>query len=296
MPAGAAGHREHVPGVVVGRQLGPRHGSGEDDRPGHPEPAGQPPQAAGVGPAADQQQRRVRDRGPDVRPGADQRVLSLAGHEAGHADHHRPAAEPEPFPEGRTPHAGAEGAGVDPGREPGHPRRSRRGQRARQPHPGVLTEVGDRVHGVAYPAEQAARGGQHRPARLMAVGDGHQPPRPRPPQRRCEQAQRRRRAEQHRVAAAPVEQPGGPPRHRRHRQHQGRGMAFDREGKRGVELGRSLPCGRVDADTARREPDREGMHEGLDPACPWREIVGHDQDLRHRAPRSCAARRQRGRF
>ena len=61
--------------------------------------------------------------------------------------------------------------------QPGHPRGRRRGQCAGEPHPGVFAEVGDRSPRNHRCGGAAARAGQHRPARLVPVGDGDQPPR-----------------------------------------------------------------------------------------------------------------------
>ena len=43
-------------------------------------------------------------------------------------------------------------------------------------------------------------------------------------------------------------------------------------------------AGRVDGHLAGRQPARERVHERLNPAAARREVIGDDQDIRHRAP------------
>ena len=72
--------------------------------------------------AADDEQGGLGDLREDGRPRPQQRVLALAGDEAGHADHDGAVAEAVAVPDGAAGRrVGAEDAGVDAGVQPGHP-------------------------------------------------------------------------------------------------------------------------------------------------------------------------------
>ena len=161
VPPGAAGHREHVARVVVAGQFRPGDRAGEYHGAGYAEPAGQAPELGPVGPVPDQQQHRAASRsagpppgrGQDLRPRAEQGVLALARHHPGNADDHRAAGQPVPLPDGGSAGAGPERGRVHPRRQPHHPPGGLRGQRAGQPHPEVLAEIGDHIDLVADPAQ-----------------------------------------------------------------------------------------------------------------------------------------------
>ena len=143
---------------------------------------------AGVGTVADEQQHRVAHLGPHPRPGPDQGVLALARDQPGHADHHRPVAQAQPVPDRGAARSGAEERHVDAGRQPHHALGRLRGQRAGQPDPDVLAQVGHHVDLVADAAEQAAGDRQRSPAGLVTVRQRHRPGYPGPAQRGRDQA------------------------------------------------------------------------------------------------------------
>jgi len=150
-------HGKHVARVVVAGKFGPRDRPGEPDRVADAEPGREPPQAAGIGTVADEQEHRVTHLGPHPRPGPDQGVLALAPDQPGHADHYRLCAEAQPVPDRGTARPGAEEGHVDAGRQPDHAFGRRSGQHTGQPDPDVLAQVGNHVDPVADAAEQATR-------------------------------------------------------------------------------------------------------------------------------------------
>ena len=155
------------------------------------------------------------------------------------------------------------------------------GQRPAEPQPGVLPQVGDRIHGVADAPQHGAGARQGCPACLVAVGYGHQPPGTRPAQLGREQAERRGRAEHHRVTALALDDAHRAAGDRRHGEHQRGRMTDYREGLPGVELAAPSQAGAYTRDVLRRQAQRQGVHEELDPARPRREIVGDEEDFRH---------------
>ena len=116
-PAGAARHGEHVAGGVVGRQVLPGDLAGQVDAVGDRAGRGQPAQPPLVGPAADQQQPRLRHPGHHPRPGLDEPVLALAGHQPGDADADRRRPEPVALAHPPPVDRRVVGVGVDAGRE-----------------------------------------------------------------------------------------------------------------------------------------------------------------------------------
>ena len=159
-PAGTAGHREDVPGVVVRGQLLPGHRTGDRHRSGQPELGAQALQCRPVRPAADEQERGVRHRLQDPWPGVDQRVLTLARDQPRDAHDDGTAGQAVPRADGLASGACAEHRLVHSGREPAHPARRGGRKTGGDTRPGVFTQVGEDVEVVADAAQQGTRAGQ----------------------------------------------------------------------------------------------------------------------------------------
>lgn len=181
-----------------------------------------------------------------------------------------------------------EGLLVDAGRQLDHAVRSLGGEYGGDPGAGVLPQVGDRVRGLADPAQQLPGRGQLGPARLVTVRGGDQPPGAGPAQRRCHQRERGRGAEPHGRAAVYAQQLRGTPGDPRGRQQHRRPVADDGEGLLGVEggggrdaFGAALPGGGVYDDLSGVQAQCHVVQKRLDTAGAGREVVGHDQGLVH---------------
>ena len=100
----------------------------------------------------------------------DQRVLTLARHEAGDADHHGPIAEAVPSPDLLTSGGigGREDRVVDARNQLSHPVGRTGSQGRGDPRPGVLAQEGDDVDAVADSAQRLPGAGHHGPTGLMA--------------------------------------------------------------------------------------------------------------------------------
>ena len=305
--AGAARHREHVAGRVVGRQLVPRHGAGEDDVRA-PRPCA--PRASVAGPA---------------RYGPPPTISSAAlGHPrriAGSArisvswplrgtsrDTHTTTGRSAEAVAARRTAAPPDGRG---GRRRCRPRacsraiaRPRRRQRRREPDPGVLAQVGHDVglarrsgaagrgRPAARPSRPRARGSARRPARTPACRSaGREQPerrgRPEPGPRRSRARARSRRARRATPGVGSITEVGC--------RTTGNGCSASNAAAPGHARRRRPPSPRA--------AERQLVHERLDAAGPRREVVGDDQGTSHNAcqcrearprPRAGALRERRG--
>jgi hypothetical protein len=200
-----------------------------------------------VRPAADDEESGFRDLLQDLRPGRQERVLALARHEAGHADDDGAVAEAVALPDrAASLRVGTEPRRVDPRVQSRHAGGGRRGQRAGDPDPEVLAQVGDHVGVLADAAQQAARPGQRRPAGLVPVGDRHGPFDADSAQRGRDQAKRRGGAEDDGFCLPSFGDGDGPAGDRRDRQHQRRWVPHDLERLAFVEFFRAVPPRGVD--------------------------------------------------
>jgi long-chain acyl-CoA synthetase len=193
---GPARHREHVTGRVMPGKLGLRDRAREVNRASKPHPVAVTVKSGGVRAVADDHKRGVVDLPQHPRPRPQQGVLTLARDQAGNADHHGTVGQAVARPDRRAGvGVGPERGRVDAGVQPGHARGGGRGEGPRKPEPEVLAEVGDDIRLIADAAEHAARDRQGGPAGLVPVRDGYGPFHAGPPQNGCDQAKRRRGAE-----------------------------------------------------------------------------------------------------
>ena len=159
-PAGAARHREHVAGSVVGRQ---RRAQGPPPAKRRRRPRRTPfgqarADSAPNGPSPTSSN-VASGTAAGSRAGPHQRVLSLARHQPGHAQHHRAVAQPVAARlTARAAGVGAERRDVDARRQPVQ-RLPRGTERPGEPPAGVLAQVGDHVAAGADPAQRLRAAG-----------------------------------------------------------------------------------------------------------------------------------------
>jgi hypothetical protein len=202
-------------------------------------------------------------------------VLALSRDESRDAHHHRTVGQAPARTARRAIDLRVERRDVHTRRQAGQT--CRVAERSGQAAAGVLTEVGDDVAAGHDPPQQLSRAWQHGPADLVPVGGGHETACTCRPQCGREQSEWRGRTEPHRGGPVPAQRLGDAPAHRRRRREQRGRVPDDRKGLLGVEVRRSGVIRGVDDDVA-GQPYGELMDEGLNAACPRREVVGDDED------------------
>ena len=243
-------------------------------------------QAPRVGAPAHDDQARARDPLGHARPGLDEGVLALAGHEPGDAHDRRCIAQAVPLAQrGAGGGVGVEALDVDAaGKVDGEGARCHEGAQAAE---RVLGDVGDDVGVAEDAAQELARSGQHGPADLVPVGGGDDAARPGPLRGAAEQSERGGGAEPDGLDTALGDDPLHPAAHVRRGQEHMRGHAHDVEGDLGVEgagrLGSLRGSGGQDGQVRGRQAAGVVIEVGLDPADDGREVIRDEECPAHTA-------------